>query len=365
MSVKPRSRALSVWATCFVVAAACGKEDALLPEPGDGDGDDPTNMWVAIDTDGDGIVDGIDTDGDGIADIVGTPIDWDGDGIIDSLDTNGDGIPDVALPGFMLPGSDTGGVGNLGTGGGNRASGCDGPSVRGGQIPAIDDLEHPEQSTIPELDRRRGSWFTAEEFLSGAAQTPEVGHIFPTAAVGRDGSYGFWSTLSGFSGRSIEDSGIGWGPQFGFTLNERGGLVCSYDASAFDGVTFCARSGDGATYELQFGVSMLVVIPTTRGGTCAGEGCGDVHFRTVEIGPDWKCDYDVRWEDLSQNRNLEHNNKYPFDPADIAQISWTSWAGDYDVIVDDVRFLGGATAGTGGAGGSGEPMGPGGLGGAF
>jgi len=295
---------------------------------------------------------------------VGTPIDSDGDGVFDSLDTNGDGIPDVALPGFMLPGSDTGGVGNLGTGGGAPVRDCDGPAVRGGMEPLIDDLEHSGESAILALDRRVGSWFTAEEFLSGAAQTPSADEIFPTADSGRDGSFGFSSTLSGFSGRSIEDSGIGWGPQFGFTLNHREGRICPYDASAFDGITFCARSGDGGTYELQFGVPMLVVIPTTRGGTCAGDGCGDVHFRTIEIGPEWKCDYDILWTDLSQNRSLEHDNKYPFDASVIAQVSWTSWAGDYDVIVDDVRFLGGPSPSSGGAGGAGEPVGPGGLGGA-
>lgn len=337
----------------------------VTPAPGDGDGDDSTTMWVAVDTDGDGVVDGIDTNGDGIADIVGTPIDSDGDGVIDSLDTNGDGIPDVALPGFMLPGSDTGGVGNLGTGGGTQSRDCNGPSVRGGEDPLIDDLEHARESEILELDRRVGSWFIAEEFLSGAAQTPEVGEVFPTASVGRDGTHGFASTLSGFSGRSVEDSGIGWGPQFGLTLNQRDGRVCAYDASAFDGVTFCARSGDEATYELQFAVPMLVLIPTTRGGTCAGSGCGDVHFRSVTIGPEWKCDYDVMWTDLSQNRNLEHNNKYAFDPSVIAQISWTSWAGDYDVVIDDVRFLGGTSTSAGGAGGAGEPAGLGGLGGAL
>jgi hypothetical protein len=121
-------------------------------------------------------------------------------------------------------------------------------------------------------------------------------------------------------------------------------------------------SGDGETYTIDFAVPLLLTIPATRGGTCAGDGCGDVHSVSITVGPEWKCDYDIEWSQLSQNRALEHNNKYSFDPANIAQIIWTSWAGDYDVIVDDVRFLG-QQAAMGGAPGSGS--GSGGAGGAL
>lgn len=349
---------LCLWGLCGVSAVACGDEGAEGRGSGDGDGDDTTTTWVAIDTDGDGIFDGIDTDGDGMADIVGAPIDTDGDGVVDSLDTNGDGIADVALPGFMLPGG-VGGTGNSGTGGGPRGSVCEGPRIRGGAELLIDDLEHAGDSAIPEVDRRVGAWFVAADLVSGAAQTPQADAVYPTEGVGRDGSHGFASTLSGFSGRTSEDSGVAWGPQFGLTLNEDDGNLCAYDASAFDGVTFCAASGDGKTHTLDFAVPMLFTIPKSRGGTCSGEGCGDGHSMTITIGAEWRCDYDIEWAQLSQNRTLEHNNKYPFDPANIAQIIWTSWAGDHDVIVDDVRFLGGEVGMGGAPGGA-----PGGAGGA-
>lgn len=353
--IRPPGRALLVWGLCGVIAVACGDKGPQNRGSGDGDGDDPTTTWVAIDTDGDGVPDGIDTDGDGIADILGTPIDSDGDGVIDSLDTNGDGIADVALPGFTLPGG-AGGSGSSGTGGGHQGSVCDGPRLRGGTDMLIDDLEHEGDSAIPEVDKRAGEWFVAHDLVSGAAQSPEAGAIYPTESVGTDGSYALRSTLSGFSGRSSEDSGIGWGPQFGLTLNEEDGNLCAYDASAFRGVTFCAASGDGETYTLDFAVPMLLTIPASRGGTCSGEGCGDVHSTSIEIGPEWKCDYDIEWAQLSQNGKLEHNNKYAFDPSNIAQIIWTSWAGDYDVIVDDVRFLAGET-GSGGESGTGGETG--------
>ncbi len=347
----PSLRLLSTWVVCGVLGGACGTRDVGPAPSGDGDGDGSTTIWVAVDTDGDGIFDGIDTNGDGIADIVGTPIDSDGDGVIDSLDTDGDGIPDVALPGFTLPGSESGGSSGLGTGGGRLSGMCNGPGVRGGLEPLIDDLEHEGSALLPRLDHRIGRWFTAEDLAAGAAQTPPAGEIFPTFGVGTDGSYGFASSLTGFSGRSIDDSGIGWGPQFGLSLNDDDGNLCAYDASAYDGVAFCARSGDGGTYTLQFAASMLVVIPVTRGGTCAGDGCGDVHFKSITVHPEWSCDYRIKWDDLRQNPNLMHNNKYDFDPGDIALLTWTSWLGDYDVVIDDVRFLGNEMPSSGGAGG--------------
>lgn len=345
-------RALLLWSLVGVILAACGEEKTEPRIPGDGDGDD-TTTWVAIDTDGDGVVDGIDTDGDGIADILGTPIDSDGDGVIDSLDTNGDGVADVALPGFMLPVGGTGGLPDSGTGGGPRGSICDGPPTRGGTELLIDDLEHDEESEIPQVDRRVGRWFVAADLISGATQTPPDGAVYPTRGVGRDGSYGLESTLSGFSGRSTVDSGIGWGPQFGLTLNDQDGNICAYDASAFDGVTFCAMSGDGQTYTIDFAVPMLLTLPASRGGTCSGLGCGDVHSVRISVGPEWKCDYDIEWTHLSQNRMLEHNNKYSFDPSNIAQLIWTSWAGDHHIVIDDVRFLGAQTGLGGAPGGAG------------
>jgi hypothetical protein len=347
-------RALLLWSVVGIISGACGEEKTRPRTSGGGDGDDPTS-WVAIDTDGDGVFDGIDTDGDGIADIVGTPIDSDGDGIIDSLDTNGDGVPDVALPGFMLPVLGTGGAPQTGTGGGPFASICDRPPVRGGSELLIDDLEHEGESNLPEVDRRVGKWFIAADLISGATQTPPADAVYPTRSVGRSESFGFESTLSGFSGRSTADLGIGWGPQFGLTLNDQDGNLCAYDASAFDGVTFCAISADGETYTIDFAVPMLLTLPISRGGTCSGEGCGDVHSVPITVGPEWKCDYDIEWASLIQNRRLEHNNKYSFDPTNIVQLIWTSRAGDHHIVIDDVRFLGdqmGLGGSPGGAGGA-------------
>lgn len=347
-------RALLFWSVVGTISAACGEEKTQPRITSGGDGD-TANAWVAVDTDGDGVVDGIDTDGDGIADIVGTPIDSDGDGIIDSLDTNGDGVPDVALPGFMLPVLGTGGGSQTGTGGGSLGSICDRPPARGGAERLIDDLEHEGESAIPALDRRVGTWFIAADLTSGATQTPPADAVYPTESAGRRGGFGFESTLSGFSGRSTEDSGIGWGPQFGLTLNDRDGDLCAYDASAFDGVTFCAMSADGETYNIDFAVPMLLTLPLSRGGTCSGVGCGDVHSVPIIVGPEWKCDYDIEWEHLRQNQHLVHNNKYSFDPKNIAQLIWTSWAGDHHIVIDEVRFLGdeaGVGGSFGGAGGA-------------
>jgi hypothetical protein len=275
---------------CGAVAVACGNSDDETPtDDGNGSpvvtstgGTTPAPMAVAIDEDGDGIIDGIDSNGDGIIDVRGTPIDADGDGVPEGLDTNGDGIADVPLPGFTLPAPGTGG-GNAGTGGSAVVSACDGLSKVGGTVPLIDDFEHTDTASIEEVDNRLGSWFVANDGTPGADQTP-VGDAVPTADAGHTGA-GFATSATGYET---------WGALFGVSLNDNAGSGCAYDVSSFDGISFWGKA-NGEDQDIRVGVPIPAIIPVSRGGTCQGEGCDDTHFTVVKFS-------DHIWGDPSSRR---------------------------------------------------------------
>lgn len=259
---------------------------------------------------------------------------------------NGDGDGDLIGPGS---GGTTGTGGLPGTGGfpssgGTSGSACEGLTVVGGDDPLIDDFEHLSSSSLPQLGNRRGSWFIANDGTPLGQQTPQDGR--PTQNVGLTGA-GFASTASGFEG---------WGALFGVSLNDVGGHACGYNASGFTGISFWARTNNGSTQSIRVGVPIPAIIPLVRGGTCSGVGCDDNHFAVVTVSGDWEL-IAIEWGDLQQNSAWLHDNKYSFDPTQIAQITFGSTPG-YSLVIDDLMFTGdesnvggqgGAIIGQGGA----------------
>ena len=254
----------------------------------------------------------------------------DGDG-----DLNGPGTGGVASAGGAL-----GTGGNPGSGG-TSGSACEGLTVLGGTDPLIDDFEHLASSSLPLVDNRRGSWFIANDGTS-SGQTPENGH--PTPGVGHTGA-GFASSASGYEN---------WGALFGVSLNDVGGSACGYDASDFSGISFWARTTDSTTQNIRIGVPIPAIIPLARGGTCSGMGCDDTHFAMVSISGEWEL-ITVDWDALHQLSAWVHDNKYPFDPANIAQITFgvDGMTPGYSVVIDDLMFTGGETNVGGQGGGQG------------
>ena len=246
----------------------------------------------------------------------------------------------------------TGGTSN--TGGSGTVGECDGLGTSGGEIALIDDLEHEDSAEIIEQDGRKGSWFASNDGTVGSTQTPPGATAYPTADVGVDDSFGFASAGSGFET---------WGANFGITLNAQGTKGCGFDASSFDGFEFWAISGDGEEHEIVVKFPVLGIIPVARGGNCEGEGCDDAHGVTLgdandgqpTVGATWQK-FTILWEDLHQDEGWTHDNKFDFDPADLAQITWgvTAAVGAYDVVIDDVAFIGGDGNGAGGEGGGGS-----------
>jgi hypothetical protein len=164
---------------------------------------------------------------------------------------------------------------------------------------------------------------------------------FPTADAGRGGTDdgAFVTTASGY-----ED----WGANFGITLNAVGMYGCAHDASSYTGVSFWAKTGDDSEQTINVAFPMIEVIPTARGGSCSGTGCDDAHRKAVTITGEW-VQYTVLFSEVQQDINWNHDNKYDFNPATLAQITWAvpGTIGAYDLVIDDVMFSGGSNGGGG------------------
>ena len=125
-----------------------------------------------------------------------------------------------------------------------------------------------------------------------------------------------------------------------------------YLASAFDGISFWAKTGPGgpAEQDIRVAVPIPLIIPTARGGSCVGDDCDDAHLTVVTVTDEWQ-QFDIEWSDLRQTWAMV--NVYDFDSANISQITFGVQApaagpGAYDIIIDDVRFLGEGMIGAGG-----------------
>lgn len=255
-----------------------------------------------------------------------------------------------ATGGRVEPG--TGGV--SGSAGSAMGTGGTGPSCSdypaSNAQPLLDDLEDAD-GTLVRAPRRQGFWFQATDPTNGTA-SPSVFEAQP----GGPGSsrYAAHLSASGYTG---------WGVVLGFSLrHEAGGLVCPYDASAFDGLRFAAK-GPG---RIRLNVSMHDVVATEDGGSCQS-ACYDSHGSVFELSDQWEH-YQILWEDLDQ---IGFSDPLVFDPSRLSQITFAVWAADLpiDYWIDDVTFLpaadpGSAGAGGGGAGGAAGAGGVGGAGGA-
>ena len=230
-------------------------------------------------------------------------------------------------------GAGVGTGGGVATGGSGAVSSvCDGLSKVGGTERLIDDFEHTDSASIAEVDNRVGSWFVANDGTPGADQTP-AGDALPTAGVGHTGA-GFASTAVGYET---------WGVLFGVSLNDNAGTGCAYDVSSYTGISFWGKA-NGASQDIRVAVPIPAIIPSSRGGTCQGEGCDDAHVATVTFTTEWQL-FEIPWADFKQNTTWAHQNKYDFDSANIAQITFgvTQIPGSYDVVIDDLMFTGEGT----------------------
>jgi len=183
----------------------------------------------------------------------------------------------------------------------------------------IDDFEN---GPPPQVDGRRGGWYTWND-MSGGTQVPEInGPVYPTDEDAHGGQYSVHTTGSGFSD---------WGAEIGISLNYYDGRDCPYDVSNYEGLSFWAK-GEG---EVRLRVASRATVPVESGGLCRN-GCWDDFGMDLELTDTWQL-FEVRWDEMTQSG---WGMPAEFDPTDVLWIHWIDESGEsVDIWLDDLHFL--------------------------
>lgn len=186
----------------------------------------------------------------------------------------------------------------------------------------IDDLEDGDGWIIRCLTRG-GPWYTYNDGTAGGTQTPLPGRPFLPDTPGYMSKYAAHTKGSGFTSR---------GAGMGFDLNNPAGKRATYDASAYKGLTFWARSTSSPLH-------MYVNFPDRdtdpAGGVCTT--CNDSFGKGIDITTTW-AQYTVLFSTLSTD-GIGMPAPKAFDPAHVYSIEFhTPFSTVFDFWVDDIAF---------------------------
>lgn len=142
---------------------------------------------------------------------------------------------------------------------------------------SIDDFEDGD-GTIQALGSRKGYWYTFNDMTS--VQVPTSSATVPFAPVA-----GGYPTTSKFTAKTSGPAFTIWGAGIGFHFNEVASAPCAYNATAYSGIKFWAKST--APFKA------MVQIPATTAKTLATDDaacaamCNDHFFLAVPITAAW------------------------------------------------------------------------------
>jgi hypothetical protein len=185
----------------------------------------------------------------------------------------------------------------------------------------IDDLDDGDGWILRCLTRG-GGWYTYNDGSASGTQTPLPGRPFLPQSPGHASAYAAHTAGSGFTVR---------GAGMGFDLNNPSGTRASYDASAYQGLTFWAK----ASGALHIYVNFPDRDTDPAGGVCTK--CNDSYGKGVDITADWAA-YTVRFADLSTD-GVGAPTPKAFDAAHVYSIEFhTAHSTVFDFWVDDIAF---------------------------
>jgi Leucine-rich repeat (LRR) protein len=228
--------------------------------------------------------------------------------------------------------SNTGGTDAM-TGGTSAVTDCAPPASGLTKESLIDDMENGS-GRILDTDGRLGVWYAFDSGGSTqwpAPTTPGVPIETSSIPSGRCMSQRAMHTY----GAAVDSRWAG----IGFDLNFDGITYGSYDASAYDGITFWAH---GTPENIDARISTIATTSTKYGGTCTlddpqvNEGC-QPHYRTVYLGDDFG-QYWIPFNQLTPSYNSgTGNTSAPFEKSSLTNIQFYV-AGQFDFWIDNVSF---------------------------
>jgi len=248
-----------------------------------------------------------------------------------------------ALGSAGLGGASGGAAGSAGAAGGAGLAGSAGVAGMEACGPLIDDMEDGTGRLCAGAGRV-GAWYAYNDGLG--VQWPPPGEpgtpILPVELDARRGQstramYSFHS----YGDVSQVDGTKGWGAGIGLDLWFDGRTYAAYDASAYTGVSFFARSGRSYT-EVQLRVNSVDTTLDAYGGTCPKEFC-NTYAKPFYVTDEW-VEYRVAFADLHPYL------AEPLAPTVLRTDRLTNLqflfvrfapgvSTDADVWIDDVRFF--------------------------
>ena len=240
------------------------------------------------------------------------------------------------------------GVGGATTSGGRPGTAAGGSTTGGGGRPAtsggcavtvglatellIDDLEDGD-GLISGAGSRVGSWYTYNDGTVGATQVPAPLSPFKGKAPGSTATPKFAATTSGPKFTT-------WGAGMGFTFNNPGAKACPYNASAYKGIKFWAKSNTTAI-ALKAMIKIPGTTPTTAdSGTCVASTtvkCEDHYYLKPApmLTTAW-AQYDLAFASAAQDG---FGAVVPFDKASIIAMQFqVAMSVAFDISIDDLTF---------------------------
>jgi hypothetical protein len=202
----------------------------------------------------------------------------------------------------------------------------------------VDDMETGTGHVCP-FDNRNGVWYVFNDESEGAEQWPPLttpGIPAPTSEIpgGRDGSTRAMHTYG--------DGFCEWGAGIGFDLAYNDGAYGSYDVSAYDGITFWARSD--LSNIVTFRVSTVDTTRIEWGGNCEeDEDCSwEPHVKPIKFYADW-IQYWVPFTQLESDLSLPFNNDVVTNIQFLVEdFDFVGYGLGFDFWVDDLSFYSGS-----------------------
>jgi len=201
---------------------------------------------------------------------------------------------------------------------------CPAVRAKGGTDVLIDDLADGN-GQIALRDGRNGLWFTMADGAEGTLW-PAPAAFQTVLGSGPRGGYAARMYGSGFTS---------WGAYLAVSFSQAQTGPCPFDASAFSGITFWARSATPTI--IRVNLATVATQQTRDGGACAGT-CSNDFGTPIALVAAWQK-YTIAFSDLTQRSQGFDAATAAFDPTQLTELQLAAGPGNaFDISVTDLSF---------------------------
>jgi hypothetical protein len=139
----------------------------------------------------------------------------------------------------------------------------------------------------------------------------------------------------GYAARMYGSGFTSWGTALAVSFSQAQTGPCAYDASAFSGITFWARSATPAI--IRVNLATVGTQQTRDGGACTG-ACSNDFGTPIALATVWQK-YTIAFTDLTQRNLGSDAATAAFDPTQLTELQFVAGPGKaFDISVTDLSF---------------------------